>query len=112
MAINSELANFVLSQCMCGRGMVLTLVLALATFVLVRSEDCGYEYNPDTGYMDYWCSGSHDNFESYIADVASYEATSPPPPAYPTNHCRGGSPFLGNQFCQIRGRGGKWGLGS
>ena len=78
--------------------MVLILVVGLATFVLVRSENCGYEYNPDTGYMDYWCSdGSYDNFESYVADVASYEATPrppPPPPAFPTNHCRGGCPSL------------------
>ena len=90
--------------------MVLILVVGLATLVLVRSENCGYEYNPDTGYMDYWCSdGSYDNFESYVADVASYEATPrppPPPPAFPTNHCRGGSPFLGDQFCQISGGGG------
>ena len=92
-------------QCLCGRGMVLTLIVVLATFVLVRSEECFYEYNYGTGYMDYWCDDSYATFDEYVPDVTAPPSPPPtpppPPPAFPTNHCRGGLPILSNQ-----GRGG------
>ena len=111
LPVKGEVANFLSLQCLCGRGMVLTLIVVLATFVLVRSEECFYEYNYGTGYMDYWCDDSYATFDEYVPDVTAPPSPPPtpppPPPAFPTNHCRGGLPILSNQG---RGGGGFWGV--
>ena len=108
LPVKGEVANFLSLQCLCERGMVLTLIVVMATFVLVRSEECFYEYNYSTGYMDYWCDDSYATFDEYVPDVTAPPSPPPtpppPPPAFPTNHCRGGLPILSNQ-----GRGGDFG---